>query len=276
MLRCSFCFLGGLGVDAERRLWRRGIVSWDDYCRSGGGVFNASRHERILADMGQAESALEHNDVRHFLRCLPMSERVRVWPMIQGRTIYLDIETTGLSHEDKVTTVALYDGQRVLTYVRGQSLQALAADVREDAVLVTYNGRQFDLPFLRRELKHSFRQPHLDLCPILRKRGYTGGLKACERRLGVARKEMRDATGAKAPTLWQAYRAGDEAAIGSLLGYNVQDALVLERLLVAAYNESMRECPVHRPIPAPKQSDNLVRVNSAPALASSNYKDHKM
>lgn len=253
MLTYSFCLLGGLSLDAEQRLWRHGVISWADYCRRGAEFFRSARHQRVLADIPAAEAALRHRDVRFFLEHLPLAAQVRVWPLLADRAVYLDIETTGLDDDDQVTTAALYDGRSVRTFVRDQDLHELPAALPPSSVLVTYNGQRFDLPRLRRQLGCTFPQRHLDLSPALRKAGLGPGLKACERQLGVTRKETAELTGADAVRLWAAYQSGHLQSLKQLLAYNLQDVLVLERLLVAACNRSMGSCPLYRAIPSPIQ-----------------------
>jgi len=249
----SFCLLGGLSLDAERRLWRQGIFCWNDYRRQGSGIFDTLRHARILADIEKAEIALGRRDVRFFLKNFPKAARVRIWPLIADRAVYLDIETTGLDQTDVITTVTLYNGKRLRTFVRGQNLLDVPAAIPKDCVLVTFNGRRFDLPRLRRELACRLRQPHLDLCPVLRAAGFGHGLKACERQLNVARPILVETTGQEAVQLWQKYQEGDLASLATLIAYNVEDVLSLERILITACNYSMRHCPLYHPIRLPKQ-----------------------
>lgn len=261
MIRLSLCLFGGLSPDAERMLWQRGIFSWNDYRREGKRCFGSDRHARILAEIDEAEAAFARNDLRFFLKRLPRMAQTRVWPMIHDRVAYLDIETTGLAVDDAITTVAIYDGHSVRTFIQGQNLAKVAVAIPEDSVLVTYNGRRFDLPFLRRELSCRFPQPHVDLCPVMRAAGFGPGLKECERQLHVTRRIASGVTGADAVTLWQAYRAGDAAALQRLVAYNTEDALSLERLLVAGCNNSMRHCPVYHPIPMPQQSSQRISTD---------------
>jgi len=253
MLNCSLCLLGGLGLDAERRLWKHAVVTWNDYRHLGQRFFSQAQHDRVLADIPQAEAALQRGDLRFFLHHLPRAARMRVWPLVQDRAVYLDIETTGLCEGAAPTTAMLYDGRRLRAFVAGINLDALPEAVPPHAVLVTYNGLRFDLPRLRRFLGTPLRRPHLDLAPVLRAAGFGPGLKACERQLGVARKVERDISGEAAVGLWARYQQGDKSALDRLLAYNAQDALVLERVLAASYNLSMKDCPGFRPVALPRQ-----------------------
>jgi len=47
---------------------------------------------------------------------------VALYPEFRGSVAFFDIETTGLSFAtDQITTIALYDGNLIRTYVRGQN-----------------------------------------------------------------------------------------------------------------------------------------------------------
>lgn len=261
----SFTLLGGLGRDAERRLWRQGILSWADYRRSGEGIFSETRHRRVLADIERAEAALANDDVDFFLSQLPAFARMRVWPLVANRAVYLDIETTGLAPADPPTTAVIYDGCQPRVFLAGRNLHTMPRFVPDSSVLVTYNGRRFDLPRLRCHAAIRFRQPHLDLAPVLRAAGYGPGLKTCERQLGVSRTRCTGLDGAHAVGLWHRFQTGDISALGELVAYNVEDAISLERVLVAAYNRSMLQYPNFRPVPPPRQPEvaPLTLLNAA-------------
>ena len=277
MLRSSLCLLGGLSLDAERRLWRQGILTWEDYRRSADGVFSPARHHRVLADIPAAETALEKGDLRFFLKHLPAAARMRVWPLLADRAVYLDIETTGLGPEDVPTTAVLYDGHDLRAFVAGRNLHDLPESIRRNAVLVTYNGRRFDLPHLRCHLGCKFPYPHLDLAPVLRATGYGPGLKASERQLGVTRRLCADMDGTGAVALWRRFVEGEASALETLLTYNAEDTLSLERVLVAACNASMKGCPCFQPISLPKQPDaGVLKTPRSVINGVESLEDHKM
>ena len=78
----------------------------------------------------------------------------------------------------------LYDGQQLRHYVHGTNMDQFADDVARYKVLVSYNGKSFDAPFVRRCLRTPLDQPHIDLRYVLSSMGLRGGLKGCERQLG--------------------------------------------------------------------------------------------
>jgi uncharacterized protein YprB with RNaseH-like and TPR domain len=199
----------------------------------------------------------EAGDPAYFAARLPPNQRWRLFPDFRGRCAYLDIETTGLgSVGDHITTVTIYDGGPPRHFVHGENLNSVPDALAPYRLLVTYNGSTFDLPFLERHFRITIEQAHIDLRYVLKSLGLGGGLKNCERRLGVERKGMEAIDGSVAVLLWQEFRRRrDRKALETLLAYNVQDALNLEILMVEAYNRKLDDTPFvgsHRlPVAAP-------------------------
>lgn len=243
LLRHTFMHIQGIGTTTERRLWEAGLLAWDGLDAAAAA---APGHLRGLLRAGVAESLRNADDPAWFTRRLPAGQGWRIFPEFRGVTAYLDIETTGLDREcDRITTIALYDGRTVRSYVRGRNLDEFPADVQAFKVLVTYNGKSFDQPFLERCFGIRLRQAAVDLRYVLKGLGFGGGLKGCERRLGMDRGELDGVDGFTAVRLWERYRRrGDERALETLLAYNVQDTVNLERLLVEAYNRNVAATPL--------------------------------
>ena len=161
--------------------------------------------------------------------------------------VYLDIETTGLDrYYQSITTIALYDGQEIKTYVQGQNLDDFVDDIQKYKVIVTYNGKCFDVPFIESYFKIRLNHAHIDLRYILYSLGVRGGLKGCERQLGTDRGDLRDIDGFFAVLLWNEFqKTGDKKALDTLLAYNVQDTVTLENLMVTAYNMKLQQTPFY-------------------------------
>ncbi len=120
-------------------------------------------------------------------------------------------------------------------------LAALAGELPDEAVLVSYNGRGFDRPLLTTRFRLNGQpdplagMPHLDLLSWVR-RAFRGRWPDCrlvsveQRLLGFQR--TGDISGAEAPAAWLAHlRSGDGAALPAVLRHNRWDLLSLVALM---------------------------------------------
>ena len=179
-----------------------------------------------------------------FSKRLPANEQWRLFSHFRERTAFLDIETTGLGQEAEITTIALYDGNTVHCYINGRNLEDFEKDIWKYELLVTYNGKGFDIPFLERWFHIKLTQAHIDLRYILAKLGFKGGLKGCEKQLGIDRGALDGVDGYFAVLLWREYiQHNNEKALETLLAYNIEDTVNLERLLIEAYNRNVLLTP---------------------------------
>jgi len=148
----------------------------------------------------------------------------------------------------QLTVVGLYDGSQPRMYIRGENLDRFAAEIDEFTLLVTYNGKLFDLPFLRQELGIPLTHAHIDLRYPLAALGYKGGLKKIERTLGLEREgPVALLDGWCAVLLWQYHRQGEPGALETLLRYNLEDVIHLPALLACVYNTRVRGLPFSLP-----------------------------
>ena len=264
MLTRTFCHIPGIGLERERRLWAAGICCWDD---AGGSELplTPALERAIRAEARRSTQRLARRDARYFARHLPSHQQWRLFDQFRDSAAFLDIETTGLGGpDDYVTAIALYDGQRVRHYVCGENLDQFETDVAQYDLLVTYNGKSFDVPFIGKFMNVRLDQAHVDLMYVLRSLGYTGGLKAIERRLGYERSDMADIDGFFAVVLWHEYqRTDDRRVLETLLAYNVQDVLNLEPLMAFAFNRKLEATPFTRELhlPEPTTHTNPFRVH---------------
>lgn len=245
MLFNTFVHIPGIGETTERRLWQAGITSWDRF-REPYPEFLSGQKVRFISDhLARSSAQAGQLSVRDFLRQLPAAQRWRIFPHYRSSAAYLDIETTGLRcTEHCITTISLYDGEKVFTYVQGDNLEDFAEDIGQYQLLVTYNGKAFDIPILERHFGFRLTQAHIDLRPLLQGLGFVGGLKGCERQMGVDRGLLADIDGYCAVLLWNEYlRRGERRVLETLLAYNVEDVINLEILLVKAYNLKIQGTP---------------------------------
>ena len=248
MLRQTFLHVPGVGYRTEERLWRADLESWNDVGTNKTAVLSPRLRATLEAELAASEAALRQGRYRYFAGRLPSREHWRAWPEFRGRVAFLDIETTGLDiGRDALTVVGVYDGSRRRSFIRGENLEDLPSALEDRALLVTFNGARFDVPFLRHAFpRMRLDQLHLDLVGPFHRLGYWGGLKRIERRLGIERSdETAGMSGVDAIRLWAAYRAGDDDALETLVAYNLEDAVNLEPLAEFAY-EAMRSLLLDR------------------------------
>ncbi len=260
MLRNTFCHVPGIGVSSERELWSRGILSWDDFMTGGSALVPKKKRGLLEYHLRESVQHLDEPNPGYFSRGLPSKQQWRLFADFREHAAYLDIETSGLRNGvDYITTIALYDGESIHYYIQGFNLDKFADDIRRYKVVVTYNGKCFDIPCINSYFRIKMDQVHIDLRYLLAGLGYKGGLKGCERRLGIDRQELDGVNGYFAVLLWQEFKAtGNRKALETLLAYNVLDAANLETLMVTAYNEKLAETPFlesHR-LPVPELPPN--------------------
>jgi uncharacterized protein YprB with RNaseH-like and TPR domain len=221
---------------------------------------SATKAASLQSAVRTSLARLQDGDAQYFGRHLPSHESWRLFPEFQHSIAYVDIETTGLGGpSDYITTIALYDGRAIYTYVQGQNLDQFAQDIARYRLLVTFNGKSFDVPFIRNDLGIDVAHAHIDLRYVLASLGYKGGLKKCERTLGIDRGNLVDVNGYFAVLLWKDYHGGgNPRALDTLLAYNVLDVVNLETLMVLAYNQKLEGTPFEEthPLPLPDQPEN--------------------
>lgn len=237
MLERTFIHIPGVGQKRERAIWRAGIENWRDFLERGPSlvpksVFNLGRP--IIEASLQARSS--RSGLAELAGLIPKAEHWRFYPTYR-RVVHLDIETGGdLNDWGGVTMVGLYDGEQVVQYVAGQNLHELDHAMRGYDIVCTFAGGTFDLPVLKGVFANLYIPPvHIDLRWVLKRLGYTGGLKRIERRLEIKRPEVvRELGGYDAVLLWRAHLAGDAKALDILMEYNAYDVINLQPLLELA------------------------------------------
>jgi hypothetical protein len=255
MLQHTFCHIPGIGMKTERKLWEAGITRWDHWQSRSPLRLSAAARLDAAKVLNGSLAALE-KDPTFFTAKLSGTESWRIFPHYRNRTAYLDIETTGLDDYAEVTTIALYDGNEVFTYINGRNLNDFVKDIQQYQVIVSYNGKSFDVPFLERYFRIRLDHAQIDLRYVLARLGIKGGLKGCEKQLGLNRGNLDGVDGYFAVLLWHQYMQNkDERALETLLAYNIEDTVNLERLAIEAYNRNVLTTPFAEelvlPFPAP-------------------------
>jgi uncharacterized protein YprB with RNaseH-like and TPR domain len=244
MLEATFLHLKGITPVLERKLWEAGVQSWQDFLvRYQNGTLPIPARPEWLHLVRQSILQLERGNIHFFAQLLPTNEHWRLYGAFRNGAVFLDIETTGLGERDRITVVGLFYDDRYEAFVDGLNLSQLPATLSSFAILITFNGEGFDLPFLRRMFPNLSLPPvHLDVRALLKRLHLYGSQKAIEERLGFVRREpLRGMTGADAVVLWEAYLRGETEALSRLLDYNREDVTKLHDLMEYAYRELCRE-----------------------------------
>jgi len=245
MLKNTFQHIPGIGRKTEERIWAAGVTDWNSLDSSPGVNLPPQKMAAMAAFCRESGKQFARGNPVYFEKLLSASLGWRLFPEFRDRTVYLDIETDGLdSYYGHITTIALYDGSDIFWYVQGKNLEDFITDIEKYQVLVTYNGKTFDIPFIQSYFRIKLPQAHIDLRYVLASLGFKGGLKRCEQSLGVGRGELAGIDGAFAPLLWKEYQIrNSKAALETLLAYNIEDVVNLETLMVMAYNRKIAETP---------------------------------
>jgi uncharacterized protein YprB with RNaseH-like and TPR domain len=173
MLQNTFIHIQGIGAITEQRLWESGLRDWASMNNEISIPLSAGR--KYLLDKGIEESLdhLRRCNPSYFSKLLPSNQSWRLFLEFKESTVYLDIETTGLDrYFNDITTIALYDGESIQTYVQGQNLDDFIEDIQKYKVIVSYNGKSMvtaynmklkDTPFYE---THFIEEPTLPINPF--------------------------------------------------------------------------------------------------------------
>ncbi|ABZ94740.1 Exonuclease [Leptospira biflexa serovar Patoc strain 'Patoc 1 (Ames)'] len=238
-LRQSLQLFPGIGDKKEKQLIAIGVYDWTSLLQ-----YQKTKNDPHLPSLSILEERYEilekefqETNFSFFTDELPSLEYWRLWQHFPERFCFLDIETTGISESSVTTVVSLFQNESIRTFERGKDLEFLFDSIAPDDIIVTYNGRRFDIPFLEREFRYRVKNPQLDLMNLLHSIGIKGGLKKSEIQLGLIRpEEIAGMDGREAPLLWYEYqRTNNQDALKKLIAYNKEDTknlkLVLEKTI---------------------------------------------
>lgn len=248
ILKNSYVQMDGLSRTYEKKIWNAGILSWDEASSYLPELpLTPAKKSALAAGIARSEEALDDEDHLYFVRGMPSNEHWRAYPEFADDAAFVDIETTGLGRDSRITVVGVYDGKEARTFVRGIDLDEVPEVLSQYKMLITYNGACFDLPFIEQEFPElSFKETHfhIDLRYPLNRIGFKGGLKLFEKNLGIIRPdEVAGVDGFEAVRLWNRYRnRKDQKALETLLAYNREDIVNLETIIDKVYDMFVDEC----------------------------------
>lgn len=217
-------------------------MSWDDLEQDVAG-----RDPQLRDALHESKDKLHARDANFFADRMSAHETWRLYSEFYSETAFLDIETTGLGGEAYTTVCGVLDQSGFTAFSRGDEMDLLSEYLEQFKLIVTFNGRSFDVPFLRRELGQDIlrQAAHMDLMHVLRRLGLKGGLKKIEQALGVGRpSSLSTLDGRDAITLWDMSQEGEDEALETLIRYNAEDVLVLPRLAEIAVRDHASGTPM--------------------------------
>lgn len=233
MLKSSFVHLHGFSKAKEKTLWDRGILTWDGFLLDWRKQMPLLGPDAMHPILKPSIEALRQGNVLFFGETMPRQEYYRVALEYPHETLFLDIETTGLSHYyDNITVVGWSLNNQYGAFIAGQDNSQLLDVLASAKCLVTFNGIMFDLKFIRKEFPGAIiPQIHIDLRFLAKRVGLAGGQKAIEKMIGWTRKDVPGISGETAPILWHSYRRGDLQALRDLIRYNHADIEGMKSIL---------------------------------------------
>jgi uncharacterized protein YprB with RNaseH-like and TPR domain/predicted nuclease with RNAse H fold/dephospho-CoA kinase len=229
VLENTFIHLPGIGIKKERNLWKIGIRTWDDFTKrflAQPSLFSGTADDALIRTLDASRVALKRQDFDFFAERLPRREHYRIALTDPHSTVFLDIETTGLSlYYDSTTLIGANQGGNYYFFSKGGDISVVETILSRAKCIVTFNGGAFDLKFLQKEFPQ-IRMPlaHVDLRFFGTSVGLRGTQKHIERQLGFERPDdIRTVLGWTAPLLWYRYCRGDMEAGKKLVEYNYYD-----------------------------------------------------
>jgi len=242
MIRNTFSILNGIGERLERRLWKNGILTWDDFINVSDLTFiNPDKKSLFDEYLSSALRELAKGNAVYFAGTIRRREHWRLFDIFKGEAACLDIETSGLmpGNGGYVTVVGIYDGYDYRFLIGGIDLTSenLQRELSGYKYLITFYGSAFDIPFLMRTMPDvKFDVPHFDICFGSRRIGLKGGLKKLEMDFGIERNEaVKGMDGYDAVKLWEYARRGSSEAMELLITYNKEDTVNLFKIADIIY-----------------------------------------
>lgn len=255
MLLHTFQHIKGISAKKESTFWQSGVATWDDFESLENKQLSLFKSDNTAkqSPLLLSRKALEKEDADFFANLLPNQEYYRIALTYPERTLFLDIETTGLSkYYDTITLVGWSLGNKYGVLIKGDSDTALREAILSAKAIVTFNGSLFDLPFLRKEFQDlAIPLCHIDLRFFSKRVGLSGGQKEIEQILCIRRpKNVSDIRGETAALLWYKYRWGEVSALKQLILYNHADIagmkVIFDKVVERIFEKKGVSFRVHR------------------------------
>jgi uncharacterized protein len=234
MLKNTFIHIPKISRDTEIKIWNSDVYSWQDFLDNEHKIRMPSARKSVIANNLQESIDALHKKNYSFFSALPTSQHWRMYSELKEKTCFLDIETTGLSKVyNDITLIGMHSDNGTKIFVKGDNLEKFENELKKYQMIVTFNGRCFDLPFIRQKFPGTvINQYHADLRFIMADLGFRGGLKSIEKQRGITRDDELDGVdGFEAVRLWHRFKKGDDSALATLKKYLTADVENLKFLI---------------------------------------------
>lgn len=238
MIEQSFVFLDGVGFKGEKNILLQ-VKDWNGFLRKEK-IKGISKKAKCYFDRKilRARNQLYNLNANYFVEKLPKKEMWRLYDFFKDSVLFLDIETDSYG---RVILIGMSDGYDSKLMVKGINLDAdiFFKELDKYKLLVTFNGRSYDIPKIEKEFGIKISKVHIDLKPLCVNLGWKGGLKEVEQLLGIERpRHLRG----NPVDLWKAFHAsGDKEYLDLLIAYNEEDVVNLKMVMENVYEELKRK-----------------------------------
>lgn len=240
MLQNTFIHIPKITVNSELKIWKSDVHTWQDFINKEDTVpISASKKSAIVDNLHDSIDALKKKKYS-FFSGLPNNQHWRMYNVLKDRTCFLDVETTGLSkYYDDITLIGIHGHAGTKIFMKGKNLGKFRQELKKYSMIVTFNGRCFDIPFIKHKFPDvNINQYHADLRYLMADLGFRGGLKNVERERGITRDDdIEGVDGFEAVLLWHKYQRGNNDALTTLKKYLTADVKNLRLLMNKAVIE---------------------------------------
>ncbi len=254
MLKNTFIHIPGVGKTKELEYWKQNILTWSDLLSSlqknvtydlFGGISASVENKDMILCIQNSEKALKEKNCSFFSQMLPKDEYWRLYQNFKEQCVFVDIETTGLSsYVNDITLIGCYKNGEYQAFVKGKNLEKAIEVIQSSSIVSTFNGILFDIKFIQAKFpKMIMPAVHLDLRSYIPKTDdYKGGLKHIEKTLGIQRgPDIDGMDGKQAVVWWEQYEQGDNSALDTLIRYNKEDTVNLEKLATTLFTQKFKQ-----------------------------------
>ena len=180
----SLCQIAGISSSVEIELNRQGIKSPAQLGKYAEMFFSKSKKQKINASVARYAKFRKLELVDAIVNSFPCGHRVRILYDLFEYAMFLDIETDGIGPSAGITCVSTLMNGKLRTFVYGRDLDDFLDEWANAKVLVTYNGKRFDVPIIQKTFGLTCVPAHIDMMDESRHYGFKGGLKEIERKVG--------------------------------------------------------------------------------------------